>query len=123
MPQPQVTSTGGFAGEVEDVEDGLRRLIGESELDATTQVTEIYVGDIDGGTASVVLIYDREVRSSAGTRSEADRYMQLEMNLVDGDWLVDNVVDISTDGGLDAPGDANAPPAEAPPPTTTAPPG
>lgn len=116
-------STGGFAGEVEDVEEGLRRLIGESELDATTQVTEIFVGDIDGGTASVVLIYDREVRSSSGTRSEADRYMQLEMNLVDGDWLVDNVVDISTAGGLDDPAGAGAPSGEEPSPTTTAPPG
>ena len=116
-------STGGFAGEVEDVEDGLRRLIGESELDATTQVTEIFVGDIDGGTASVVLIYDREVRSSSGTRSEADRYMQLEMNLVDGEWLVDNVVDISTAGGLDDPTGAGAPPADETTPSTTAPPG
>ncbi len=120
-------STGGFASEVEDVEEGLRRLIGESELDATTQVTEIFVGDIDGGTASVVLIYDREVRSSSGTRAEADRYMQLEMNLVDGDWLVDNVVDISTAGGLDDPTGAGAPTGapsgEEPAPTTTAPPG
>lgn len=96
-------STGGFAGEVEDVEEGLRRLIGESELDATTQVTEIFVGDIDNGSASVVLIYDRDVTGASGTRSETDRYMQLEMNLVDGEWLVDDVIDISTAGGLDDP--------------------
>ncbi len=116
-------STGGFAGEVEDVEEGLRRLIGESEVDATTQVTEIFVGDIDGGTASVILIYDRDVRSATGTRSEVDRYMQLEMNLVDGDWLVDNVIDISTAGGLDDPGRSDAPSGDAGEPTTTAPPG
>lgn len=116
-------STGGFAGEVEDVEEGLRRLIGESEVDATTQVTEIFVGDIDGGTASVILIYDRDVRSATGTRSEVDRYMQLEMNLVDGDWLVDNVLDISTAGGLDDPGRSDAPVDDTGDPTTTAPPG
>lgn len=96
-------STGGFAGEVEDVEEGLRRLIGESELDAQTQVTEIFVGDVDSGTASVVVIYDRDVSGEAGIRSEADRYMQLELNLVDGEWLVDNVLDIATAGGLDDP--------------------
>ncbi|WP_436796022.1 hypothetical protein [Actinospongicola halichondriae] len=94
-------STGGFTSEVENVEEGLRRLIGESELDASTQVTEIFVGDIDSGTVSVVLTYDRDVTGASGTRSETDRYMQLEMNQVDGEWLVDNVIDISTAGGLD----------------------
>ena len=108
-------ATGGFAGEVEDVEDGLRRLIGESELDAQTQVTEIFVGDVDSGTASVVVIYDRDVSGESGVRSETDRYMQLELNLVDGEWLVDNVLDISTAGGLDDP-------ARSPTPDTTAPP-
>lgn len=96
-------STGGFTNEVKEVEEGLRRLIGESELDATTQVTEIFVGDVDNGTVSVVLIYDRDVNGASGTRSETDRYMQLEMNLVDGEWLVDNVLDISTAGGLGDP--------------------
>lgn len=122
-------STGGFAGEVEDVEEGLRRLIGESELDAQTQVTEIFVGDVDSGTASVVVIYDRDVSGESGVRSETDRYMQLELNLVDGEWLVDNVLDIATAGGFDDPGrtatpdPTTAPPADGPadaPTTSTA---
>lgn len=107
-------STGGFAGEVEDVEEGLRRLIGESELDAQTQVTEIFVGDVDNGTASVVVIYDRDVTGGSGVRSETDRYMQLELNLVDGDWLVDNVLDISTAGGLGDPDQSSGPDTTAP---------
>lgn len=114
-------STGGFAGEVEDVEAGLRRLIGESELDAETQVTEIFVGDVDSGTASVVVIYDRDVSGESGVRSETDRYMQLELNLVDGDWLVDNVLDISTAGGLDDPAQSPAPGSTAPEGTAPAP--
>ncbi|MDE0804554.1 MAG: hypothetical protein OSA99_14685 [Acidimicrobiales bacterium] len=114
-------STGGFAGEVEDVEEGLRRLIGESELDAQTQVTEIFVGDVDSGTASVVVIYDRDVSGEAGVRSEADRYMQLELNLVDGEWLVDNVLDIATAGGLDDPSRTSAPDSTAPDSTTADP--
>lgn len=116
-------STGGFASEVEEVEEGLRRLIDESELDATTQVTEIFVGDVDGGTASVVLIYDRDVTGASGTRSETDRYMQLELNLVDGEWLVDNVLDISTAGGLDDPSRGAPEAPAAPSPTTSAPAG
>ena len=113
-------STGGFASEVEEVEEGLRRLIGESELDAQTQVTEIFVGDVDSGTAAVVVIYDRDVSGESGVRSETDRYMQLELNLVDGDWLVDNVLDISTAGGLGDPGQTATPdPTPDPTPDTT----
>ncbi len=113
-------STGGFSGEVEEVEEGLRRLIGESELDAQTQVTEIFVGDVDNGTASVVLIYDRDITGASGTRSETDRYMQLEMNLVDGEWLVDNVLDVATAGGLGDTSESPGTPSDAPT-TTSAP--
>lgn len=109
-------STGGFAGEVEEVESGLRRLIGESELDATTQVTDIFLGEIDRGTVSAVLIYDRSI-TGARNRTESDRYMQLELIEVDGVWLVDEVIDIATAGGLGAPA---APPADATSTTVTA---
>lgn len=93
-------STGGFSKEVDEVEDGLRRLIGEAELDATTQVTEIFMGEIDRGTVSAVLLYDRDLRSASGTRSESDRYLQLTLLQVDGEWLVDNVIDIATADAL-----------------------
>ena len=95
-------STGGFSKEVDEVEEGLRRLIGEAELDATTQVTEIFMGEIDRGTVSAVLLYDRDLRSASGTRSESDRYLQLTLLQVDGEWLVDNVIDIATADALGA---------------------
>lgn len=94
-------STGGFAGEVEEVESGLRRLIGESELDASTQVTDIFLGEVDRGSVSAVLIYDRSI-TGARNRTESDRYMQLELIQVDGVWLVDEVIDIATAGALGA---------------------
>lgn len=96
-------STGGFANEVEEVESGLRRLISESDLDAATRVTDVFVGERERGAVDVVVIYDRDVRGSDGRRSETDRYLQLSMVHVEGEWLVDHVIDVVTAGGLPAP--------------------
>lgn len=89
-------STGAFAGEVEEVEEGLRRLIAESEIDARTEASTIFLSEIDRGSVSAIVVYDRDVIDPSGTRSERDRYMQLELDLVEGTWLVDNVIDIAT---------------------------
>ena len=89
-------STGGFSSEVDKVEDGLRRLIDQAQLDATAQVTDIFMGQIDKGSVSAVVVYDRDLSGSSGTRTETDRYMQLSLLSVDGEWLVDNVIDIAT---------------------------
>lgn len=89
-------STGGFSEEVDEVEDGLERLISEAELDATARVTEIFMGRVDDGQISAVLLYDRDLSGVTGARSEADRYMQLRLLHVDGEWLVDDVLDIAT---------------------------
>ena len=110
-------ATGGFAEEVEDVESGLRTLIAESELDAVTQVTDIFVGEVERGAVEVVVVYDRELRGGGPARSESDRYLQLAMLRIDGEWLVDNVVDIASADGA---GDPVTPDGAAP--TTTGPP-
>lgn len=96
-------ATGGFAEEVEDVESGLRTLIAESELDAVTQVTDLFVGEVERGAVEVVVVYDRELRGGGPGRSESDRYLQLSMLRIDGEWLVDNVIDIASAGGVGEP--------------------
>lgn len=95
-------STRGFAEEVEEVESSLRALIGEEELDATTRVTDVFVGEEERGAVGVVVVYDRTVASSDGDRTETDRYAQLSLVRIDGEWLVDNVVDIASAGDLGA---------------------
>ena len=110
-------STGGFAEEVEEVESGLRTLIAESELDAITQVTDIFVGEVERGGAEVVVVYDRELRGDGQGRTESDRYLQLAMVRIDGAWLVDNVLDIASAGDLGA----SVPPVEEGPDTSTPP--
>lgn len=110
-------STTGFAEEVEEVEAGLRTLIADSELDAVTQVTDIFIGQIERGSVEVVVVYDRELRGGGPGRTESDRYMQLAMVRIDGDWLVDNVVDLASGGDV---GGTPPPPGEGP--STPAPP-
>ncbi len=116
-------STGGFAEEVEEVESGLRALIAESELDATTQVTDIFVGEEERGGVEVVVVYDRDLTGGEQERSETDRYLQLALLRIDGQWLVDNVLDIATSGdqggGGAAPGVAPEAGSDAPADTTT----
>ncbi len=111
-------STGGFAKEVADVESGLRRLIADNALDANTQVTDIFVGQPERGAVEVVVIYDRDLSGTAGTRSEDNRYMQLSMVRVDGQWLVDNVIDVASAGDALLPG-AGAPDSGSASSTTT----
>lgn len=106
-------STGGFSEEVDEVEEGLERLISEAELDATARVTEIFMGQIDDGQVAAVLLYDRDLTGVTGTRSETDRYMQLRLLHVDGEWLVDDVLDIAT-VGAPAPSAPSAPAAPHP---------
>ncbi|MFP5320983.1 MAG: hypothetical protein ACLGIC_03965 [Acidimicrobiia bacterium] len=93
-------STRGFAEEVEDVESSLRALIGEGRLDATTQVTDVFVGEEDRGAVGVVVVYDRTVDGEGGERTETDRYVELALVRIDGRWLVDNVIDIASSEGL-----------------------
>lgn len=110
-------ATGGFAEEVEDVESGLRTLIAEGELDAVTQVTDIFVGEVERGAVEVVVVYDRELRGGGPARSESDRYLQLAMLRIDGQWLVDNVIDIASTGGTGGPvtpGEADPDPSDPP---------
>jgi len=114
-------STRGFAEEVEDVESSLRTLIAEGELDATTQVTDVFVGQEERGAVSVVVVYDRTVTGADVDRTESDRYAQLALVRIDGEWLVDNVIDIASAsdlGGAVAPATTTT---TAPGATTTAP--
>jgi len=93
-------STRGFAEEVEEVESSLRALIGEGELDASTQVTDVFVGEEERGAVSVVVVYDRTVTGSDVDRTETDRYAELALVRIDGEWLVDNVIDIASASDL-----------------------
>jgi Mce-associated membrane protein len=107
-------STGGFAEEFEQAERGLRVFFEEGARDAVAQVNEVFVGQEDRGAVEVVVVYDRDVSGGEEEAyTETDRYLQLSMLRIDGQWLVDNVTDIATASDLGAPPTSTARP-EAP---------
>lgn len=111
-------ATSGFAEEVDDVRAGLEEIISQSELDATTTVSQVFVSDVERGSVDVVVIYDRRLSGPDAERTEQDRYLQLNLVRVDGNWLVDEVIDIASAGGL---GDPSRTPRDPSGPTDTSP--
>ncbi|HEX4902076.1 MAG TPA: hypothetical protein VFV42_04650 [Acidimicrobiales bacterium] len=96
-------ATGGFAEEFEEAERGLRVFFEEGARDAVAEVSDVFVGQEDRGALDVVVVYDREV-SGGGEEgyNESDRYLQLSLLRVDGEWLVDDVIDVATAADLGA---------------------
>ena len=117
-------STGGFAEEFEEAERGLRVFFEEGARDAVAEVSDVFVGQEDRGAVDVVVIYDREV-SGGGEEgyTESDRYLQLSLLRVDGEWLVDDVIDVATAADLGAGAGAPAPSTSSSTSSTTAAPG
>ena len=117
-------STGGFAEEFEEAERGLRVFFEEGARDAVAEVSDVFVGQEDRGAVDVVVIYDREV-SGGGEEgyTESDRYLQLSLLRVDGEWLVDDVIDVATAADLGAGAGTPAPTTSSSTSSTTAAPG
>lgn len=90
-------TTGGFAEEFEEAERGLRVFFEEGARDAVAEVSDVFVGQEDRGAVEVVVVYDREVSGGQDDGyAESDRYLQLSLLRIDGEWLVDDVIDIAT---------------------------
>jgi hypothetical protein len=104
-----------FTNEYEEV----YRVIIEPAAASVTSITEptitdIFVSDIDDGTASVIVVYDRQEVSAEETRlTENNVYMRLGLVQVDGEWRVNDVINLTFAGAGGTAGTST---------TTTAPP-
>lgn len=120
LPSVLTLSTGSFAGEVREIESGLRTLAGEGRLDLEARVTDVYVGDVERGTASAVVTYNLEITDDEGTRIDRGRYVRIDLVEIEGQWLADDVIDILTDTPpVSVPGADSGAPAETTIATTT----
>lgn len=52
------------------------------------------IGDIDGDSATVLVVHDNTITSSAGTTQRHSRWT-VDLNKVDGKWLVDDFTPVS----------------------------
>jgi Mce-associated membrane protein len=73
---------------------GLEGIITKLKADATATVRTVYVGDVDGGNASAVVVMDSEVHSTAGTRSVLGSYLDMKLTRSHGEWKVTEVTSI-----------------------------
>ena len=89
-------STGKFRKEYEDAfESGLRTLLTETKASSRGTVTDIFVGDIDDGSASSIVVANAVADGTAGRRASLASYIQLDLVEVGGRWRVDGVTNLT----------------------------
>lgn len=100
-------ATGSFREEYEDAFDqGLSQIITEVEAVSSGFVKDVYLTEVDRGQASAVVVVDIEHDGTAGPRTIYDIYFRLTMVLVEDEWKVDQVTDLSFGSGPAAGPDA-----------------
>jgi len=89
-------ATGSFAAEYEEAFDsGLGQLIEQLEASSQGFVKDVYTTEVQRGQALAIVVLDVETTGTGGPRRLFDVYVRLTMLEVDGEWLVDDVADLS----------------------------
>ena len=92
-------STGKFRREYEQAfSGGLDVLFQQTQARSTGTVTELFVGPMEDGSVTTVVVVDAVAQGSAGGRRQVNSYIQLELVKVDGQWKVDGVTYLNTGG-------------------------
>ncbi|HEX9968852.1 MAG TPA: hypothetical protein VGB03_01840 [Acidimicrobiales bacterium] len=89
-------STGKFRREYEQAfANGLDTLIKETKATSSGTVTDVFVGAVDGDTASAIVVANAVSEGTSGTRRTVASYIQLELVRVSGEWRVDGVTNLN----------------------------
>jgi hypothetical protein len=110
-------STGAFATEYERAVGALVSLIDQTKATSEATAVDVYVGNLDGGKASAIVVIEIRASGVGGPRVSVDNYVDLSLVKVEGQWRVDGVRNLNL--GV-AGGGTAAPPASRPPETTPA---
>jgi Mce-associated membrane protein len=88
-------ATGDFADDFRESFEGLSALVEAVDGQATATVQDVFVGDIDGGEATVITVVDLEATGTSGDRSVPDSYIRLSLVRIDGEWKVDGLTSLN----------------------------
>jgi hypothetical protein len=89
-------STGSFRSDYDDAfADGLAELITQVEARSRAIVKDVFVSEVERGTASAIVLLDLESDGAGGPRTIPDVYFQLGLVRVEGTWLVDQVINLN----------------------------
>lgn len=113
-------STASFADEYESAfDEGLGELITELEASSQGFLKDVFLTEVQRGQALAIVVLDVESDGSAGPRRLFDVYVRLTMIKLDGEWLVDDVTDLSF--GAEAGGGTGVTADTTPSPSTSVP--
>jgi ABC-type transporter MlaC component len=89
-------ATGTFRKEYEKAFDtSLKVLITETKAQSKGTVTDLFMSEVDDGTASVLAVVNAERQGAGGRVPVAASYIQLDLVNVRGSWKVDNVTNLN----------------------------
>ncbi|MGV3759054.1 MAG: hypothetical protein ACO1PW_05850 [Actinomycetota bacterium] len=102
-------ATASFASEYESAfEQGLGQLINDLEASSRGFLKDVYATNVEQGQALAIAVLDVESDGSAGPRRLFDVYVRLTMIEVEGEWMVDDVTDLSFGAGGQAASDVTS---------------
>jgi hypothetical protein len=114
-------STGAFASEYGKAVEALASLIDQTKATSEATADDVFVGNLDAGRASAIVVLKIQATGVGGPRLSVDNYVDLSLVKVNGDWRVDGVknlnLGVAGDGGASPPTTAAAPPASVPKPS------
>jgi Mce-associated membrane protein len=91
-------STDRFAREYDRAFPGLKELITAGQTRSDGSVTDVYLGDVDSNSATVIAVVNTKTTGKAGPRT-GDFYMELDMAKASGRWKVDGFTNLNFSGG------------------------
>jgi Mce-associated membrane protein len=99
-------STGKFQKEYEQAfTGGLDTLFKETQARSAGTVNDVFVGEIDHGTVTSIVVVDAVAAGTSGTRRLVSSYIELQLVKVNGAWKVDGVTNLNLGAaGSDTPG-------------------
>lgn len=82
----------------------LQPVVDELRARGRVHVRDVYVSEIDDGTATAVVNFDAVIRSTIGTRRLTGSYVRIDLKKEGGEWKADELTFLATtQEGLDAP--------------------
>lgn len=84
-------STGAFASEYERAVGALASLIDQTKATSEATAGNVFVGNLQGGKASAIVVLEIRATGEGGPRVSVDNYVDLSLVKVEGAWKVDGV--------------------------------
>ncbi|MBV8305338.1 MAG: hypothetical protein JOZ04_14100 [Acidimicrobiia bacterium] len=112
-------STGKFRTDYDQNFGGLSALFTATKGQSTATVKDVFVSGIQNDTATAIVVLDERGQGTSGQRLNVDWYLRLSLVKVNGNWRVDDLINLNFAGQGASPVPDQSTPATTP---TTAPP-